>query len=255
MSTDCLKVSIADNIATVTIDRPPVNALDQTAMAEFTGVFGKLWDLNDVRVVILTNTGKIFCGGMDLKSFGGTAPRPGEAAEYFAIHRGFQNAIREFPKPLIAAVNGPAIGTGFSLAGGCDIMLASENAYFAMPEVVAGQPSGAAFMTRMFGQSKARRLFFTGDRIDAHEMYRLGLIEACVPSDQLMPEALKIARKIAKNDPAVMRATKQTCIIAAEVPYPVSKSLEYLVLGQSSQGEASQQAVRDLLASRSSKSR
>src|SRR5579871_1960250 len=85
MSNDCLKVSIADNIATVTIDRPPVNALDQKAMAEFTSVFGKLWDLNDVRVVILTNTGKIFCGGMDLKTFGGSAPKPGEAAEYFAI--------------------------------------------------------------------------------------------------------------------------------------------------------------------------
>src|SRR5258708_39361064 len=104
-------------------------------------------------------------------------------------------------------------------------MLASETAFFSMPEVAVGQPSGAAFITRLLGQSKGRRLFFTGDRIGALEMKALGAIEACVPPELLIGEAIKIASAIAKMDPAVMRAAKQTCLIAAEVPYPVSKSL------------------------------
>lgn len=252
MAERCLKVAIKDSIATVTLDRPKVNALDRAAMLDFVSVLGQMADLDEVRVVVLTAAGKIFSAGMDLKAFGSTAPQPGEAAEVYAAHRAFQNAVREFPKPIIAAVNGPAIGTGFSLAGGCDIMLASDTSYFSLPEVVAGTPSGAAFMTRMFSQSKARMLFFTGEKITAQEMLNLSLIEACVPSERLMPEALRIAAMIARNDPAVMRATKQSCIMAAEVPYPVSKTLEYLLCSQAIHSPSAQAAAATLMASRRS---
>ena len=232
MSQGWLEVSIDDWTAIVTFNRPPVNALDASVMQEFIRTFGELASRDDVRVAILTGGDKAFCAGVDMRLFENASPQPGDRAVLLSIHRAFFSSVREFAKPLIAAVNGPAVGAGFALAGNCDIMLAADDAFFSMPEVVVGQPSGAAFVTRMFSQSKGRRLFFTGEKISAREMMQLGLLEACVAREQLLCEATKIARAIAKNDPAVVRAAKQTCLMAAEVPYSVSKSLEYSVLEQ-----------------------
>ncbi len=227
MATDFLDIGVESGVATVVFGRPPVNAIDVDAMQQFTRVFGELAERADVRVVILTGEGKNFCAGVDRKLFDAPSSDVGDRARFLSVHRAFFVAIREFPKPLIAAVNGPAIGAGFALAGSCDIMLASETAFFSMPEVLVGQAAGAAFITNLLGQSKGRRLFFTGDKIEAAEMKALGAIEACVPPAQLMEEAMKIAAPIAKIDPRVMRAAKRNCLVAAEVPYLVAKALEY----------------------------
>jgi enoyl-CoA hydratase len=232
MPTEILDVRLEDYVAKVVFERPPVNALDVETMRLFISAFGELAERDDVRAVVLTGHGKTFCAGIDKLMFDVNTAHIGHRTRLLSIHRAFFVAMREFSKPLIAAINGPAVGAGFALAGSCDIMLASENAFFSMPEVLVGQPSGAAFITRLFGQSKARRLFFTGDRIEAAEMKALGAIEACVPPEQLMDEAMKIASAITRIDPMIMRAAKQTCLIAAETPYPVSKSLEYSLLEQ-----------------------
>jgi enoyl-CoA hydratase len=232
MPSDVLEIRVERFIASVVFGRPPVNALDVETMRRFIDAFGELAERDDVRVAVLTGRGRTFCAGMDKRVFDASTAKVGDRAKLLSVHRAFFAAIREFPKPLIAAVNGPAVGAGFALAGGCDIMLACETAFFAMPEVAVGQPSGAAFITGLFGQSKGRRLFFTGDRIWATEMKALGLIEASVPQKELMGEAMKIAASIAKQDPEILRAAKQTCLIAADAPYPISKSLEYSVLEQ-----------------------
>jgi enoyl-CoA hydratase len=232
MSTEVLDSMIEDGVARVVFRRPPVNALDVLAMEKFIAVFAELASRDNVRAVILTGEGRTFCAGIDKRLF-----EPGSAiyrdrASLLSTHRAFFVAIREFAKPVIAAVNGAAIGAGFALAGSCDIMVACDEAFFSMPEVLLGQPSGAAFITRLFGQSKARRLFFTGDRIGAADMKALGAIEACVPQEKLIDAAMEIAVAIARVDPAIMRSAKQTCLIAAEAPYSVAKSLEYSVLEQ-----------------------
>jgi enoyl-CoA hydratase len=232
MSANYLSVVVEGHVAQVTFDRAPVNALDVVAMQQFISTFGELGRRDDVRVVVLTGAGTTFCAGIDRRLFADETANSPDQATFLSAHRAFFVAVREFAKPTIAAVNGPAVGAGFALAGSCDIMVAADTAFFSLPEVAVGQTSGAAFVTRMFGQSKGRRLFFTGERIGAAEMYRLGLIEACAPAGQLMAEARKIADVIARHDPAVMRAAKQTCLIAAEVPYSVSKTFEYLTIDQ-----------------------
>lgn len=232
MAPEMLEVRVAGGVATAVFARPPVNALDVEAMEQITRGLGALAERADVRVVILTGQGKTFCAGVDRKLFDTPSPAVGERARFLSVHRAFFAAVREFPKPLIAAVNGPAIGAGFALAGSCDFMLASDTAFFSMPEVLLGQPAGAAFITGLLGQSKGRRLFFTGDRIDAAEMKAIGAVEACVPPHALMDEAMTIATAIAHIDPKVMRAAKQTCLIAADVAYPVAKALEYSVVDQ-----------------------
>jgi enoyl-CoA hydratase len=232
MAINYLSVTVEGHVAEVTFDRGPVNALNVTAMHQFISTFGELARRDDVRVVVLTGAGATFCAGIDRRLFTDETADSPDQATFLSVHRAFFVAVREFAKPTIAAVNGPAVGAGFALAGSCDIMVASDTAYFSMPEVAVGQPSGAAFVTRMFGQSKGRRLFFTGDRIGAPEMFRLGLVEACAPKDELMAEARRIADAIARNDLDVLRAAKQTCLIAAEVPYSVSKTLEYSTIDQ-----------------------
>jgi enoyl-CoA hydratase len=128
------------------------------------------------------------------------------------------NSISECAKPVIAAVNGPALGAGFALAASCDIILASDNAVFGMPEIDIGLMGGAAMLQQLFGRSRARRMFYTGWRVPADEMYRTGVIECSVPLEQLMPEAMKLATQIASKSPLGMRYAKQSMNTTMHMP-------------------------------------
>jgi enoyl-CoA hydratase len=167
-------------------------------------------DRDDVRVVILTATGKTFCAGADIKE---RALLTGEPGEYGALNRLVREmfySVMECSKPVIAAVNGPALGAGFALVLCCDILLASEDAIFAMPEVDVGLAGGVKFLQRHLTPSKARRLLLTGQRIPATELYRLGVLEECVPAASLMPTALALAREIAAKSPLAVRMIKES---------------------------------------------
>ena len=135
-------------------------------------VFDDLGDDDNVRSIVLTGAGKIFSAGADIKERGAIRDAKGEFTRSNRIVREFFYSIMECPKPVICAVNGPALGAGFSLVTVCDIALASENAVFGMPEVDVGMAGGTKFMLRFFGQSKARMLLYTGERIPASELYR-----------------------------------------------------------------------------------
>jgi enoyl-CoA hydratase len=119
---------------------------------------------------------------------------------------------------VIAAANGPALGAGLALILSCDIILASENAFFAMPEIDVGLAGGASFITQHLGRSFARSMYFTGRRIPAAEFYRRGVIEACLPRDQLLPAALDLAREIASKSPVAMREAKRAFNTVEEMP-------------------------------------
>jgi enoyl-CoA hydratase/carnithine racemase len=116
----------------------------------------------------------------------------------------------ECQKPVIAAVNGPALGAGLVLAASCDIMMASENANFGLPEIDVGLMGGARHAMEIFGRSLVRRMVLTGYRVPAAELYRLGVIEACTAPDDLMPSALQMAAEIAKKSAFAVRTAKRT---------------------------------------------
>lgn len=212
-----LKITVEDYIATVVMDRPPVNAQDTAFREEIMAAFDGFTDREDVRVVILTGVGKMFSAGADMKA----RPTSGDPGEYWAFNRYVRemfNSIHECAKPVICAVNGPALGAGFGLVAACDIILASDNAVFGMPEIDIGLMGGATMLQQFFGRSRARRMFFTGWRVPAEELYRTGVIECAVPLEQLMPEAMKIASQIASKSPLAMRYAKQSMNVTMHMP-------------------------------------
>lgn len=245
MVSEFLKVTIEDGVALVVIDRPPVNAMSNQLRRDVVELFGQLDERADVRAIVITGTPKIFCGGMDLKEHRAAQHGPGDKARSVHEHRTFHNALRECSKPIVAAISGPAVGTGVNIAAASDILIAAENAYMAMPEVGVGVPNGASALVRLFGQSRGRRMFFTGMRVSAQELYRTGVIEACVPSDQLIPEAMKIARELAAQDPDVIAAAKQVYNLAQEVPFAITKSMENAFSAQVGRTKAARGAPRE----------
>ncbi len=204
-----IRLEVADYIATVVMNRPPVNAQNAAFRTELTWVFDAISDRDDVRVAILTGTGDIFSAGADLKERPGLVKEPGDYHRHNRITRECFYAIKECAKPVIAAVNGPAAGAGYALMVFCDILVASDNAWVSMPEIDVGLSGGMRMLRELFPRSKARRMFFTGYRVSAQELYRLGIIEACVPRAQLMEEAMQIAREIAAKSPLAMGYAKE----------------------------------------------
>lgn len=207
MSQDSVHLEVSDHIALVRIDRPPVNALDRATRMRLISVFDQISEREDVRVAVLTGTGKYFCSGADLKD----RPAKDQPGDFLAHNRATRetgNAIRECAKPVIAAVNGPALGAGFGLMAACDIYLASEDATFAMPEINVGLAGGVSMLRNLVGRSYTRRLFFTGMKVPAAELYRRGVLDAVVPGEQLMDEAMAVAREIAGKSPVAMGYAK-----------------------------------------------
>lgn len=203
-----IHLEVSDHIAVVRLDKPPVNALARETRMRLIEAFDEVSERSDVRVAVLTGTGKFFCSGADLKD----RPDPEKPGDFLAHNRWTRetgNAIRECAKPVIAAVNGPALGAGFGLMAACDIFLAAEDATFAMPEINVGLAGGVSMLRTMFGRSYTRRMFFTGMRVSAAELYRRGVLDEVLPADQLMPAAMELARELASKSPLALAYAKQ----------------------------------------------
>lgn len=210
MSSDTVKFEVSDYVGVATLNRPPVNAVNAEMKDRLIEIFDSVTDREDVRVVVLTAQGSIFCAGADLKQ----RPDPKVPGQYWHHNRTTRevgNSIKECAKPVICAVNGTALGAGFGLMAACDIMMASENATFGMPEIDVGLAGGAAMIREMFSKSWTRRLMFTGDRIPASELYRQGIIDSIWPQDQLLNEATKMAARIASKSPLGIKYAKNSC--------------------------------------------
>jgi enoyl-CoA hydratase len=160
------------------------------------------------------------------------------------VAREYTNCIRECAIPVIAAVNGAALGAGFGLMAACDIMMASEDAVFGMPEIDVGLAGGAAMLTHLVGKSRGRRIIFTGDRVPAQEMYRLGVIEWCGPREALMDEAMKMARTIAAKSPMAMRLAKRAYNVCENMPQRDGYRFEQDITVQLSHTEDAKEAQR-----------
>lgn len=250
MKLEHFRLDVADGIATVIFDRPPVNAQSRQTREEFIRLFDSLSDRDDVRVVILTGTGDMFSAGADIKERVDLVQEPGDYLRHNRTVREFFYAARDCTRPVIAAVNGPALGAGFALALACDIVIASDNATFAMPEINVGLAGGAGFLMEHFGRSKTRAMYFTGRRVPAAELHRLGAIESCVPRAELMNTALELAREIASKSPLAVRQIKRTLNTIEEMPVRDAYRYEQSVTVELSHSEDAREAQRAFLEKR-----
>jgi enoyl-CoA hydratase len=250
MKLEYFRLDVADGIATVTFDRPPVNAQNRATREEFIALFDTLSDRDDVRVVILTGTGDMFSAGADIKERVDLVHEPGDYLRHNRTVREFFYAARDCTRPVIAAVNGPALGAGFGLALACDIVIASDNAFFAMPEINVGLAGGAGFLMEHFGRSKTRAMYFTGRRVPAAELHRLGAIESVVPRAELMKAALELAREIAAKSPLAVRHIKRTLNTIEEMPVRDAYRYEQSVTVELSHSEDAREAQKAFLEKR-----
>lgn len=208
-----------DGVAIITLNRPALfNSVSDGEMRdELVRALDMLADDETVRAVVLTANGTAFCAGGNVKSWaepGGvlsTPPYENVAGYRAGIHK-IPRAFERFPVPVVCAVNGAAIGAGCDIACMCDIRIASDKASFAVTFARMGLvpgDGGAWFLPRIVGQSKAREMLFTGDRMDADEALTCGLVSRVVAAEGLLKEALSLAQRIAANSSPAIRMTKQ----------------------------------------------
>lgn len=218
-----------DEIAHVTINRPQVmNALNQATIIELTEALADAREDSDVRGVILTGAGgKAFAAGADISEL--TKAKPIDAEEQARRGQQLTLLIETLGKPVIAAVNGLALGGGCELAMACSLRLATEDARFGQPEIKLGLIpgfGGTQRLARLIGKAQATQLILTGEAITAADAYRLGLINEIVPSDQLLARAEEILHRIGKNAPLAVRYALQAITEGLNVSVRAGMDLE-----------------------------
>jgi enoyl-CoA hydratase len=210
-------IETVGKVVTVTIDRPPVNALTLALYDQIADTFEAIGKRTDVHCAVLTGAGtRAFCAGLDLKEF--LAARPEEDPQRAAIVRRTFASVRHCAIPVIAAVNGPALGAGCVIASVCDIRIAASTATFGMPEINVGRCGGAAHMGRHVPPGLLRRMFFTGKPISADEAYRVGFVDEVVASERLHETAIALAATISEKAPLGLRLGKQAINEAEFLP-------------------------------------
>ncbi len=210
-------VEVRDYVAIVTINRPErANALSPAVFEAFVRYSQELANDERVRVMVLTGAGKAFCSGGDVKQWEQSGPSDREPSEsrrdiVETPTRGIL-PFRNFPRPVIAAVNGLAIGAGFALTLACDLRIAAESARFSGGFVKRGVAPGSGLswnLPRLIGTGRALEVLLTGDWVSAQEAERLGIVSRVAPDAQLMPVALELAGRIAANPPIAVELTKR----------------------------------------------
>ncbi len=212
MSFTQLQYEVRDRVAEITMTRAPVNALNHALVEDINAAYRKAKADPGVRAVILTSAfGNAFSAGMDLAMIrGGTGMDLRRFLEklYFEMH----DLQYRLGKPTIAALTGPARAAGVTLAVSCDVIIASETASLAYPEIDVGVIPAMHFvhLPRQIGRHKAFELLFSGRSISAAEAERRGLVNCVVPQDQVMAEARKLAREFAAKSPVVMQLARDS---------------------------------------------
>ncbi|MFQ5668603.1 MAG: enoyl-CoA hydratase family protein [Candidatus Binatia bacterium] len=192
-------------IAEVWLDHPPVNALPSDGWAQLARTVRALGEDDHVRVVVLWGSGRGFCAGVDVKELA----RDGRLIT--KVNRGCYDsfaAVYDCPVPVITAVHGFCLGGGIGLVGSSDIIIASADATFGLPEIDRGAMGAATHLMRMFPVQKVRRMFYTGQPITAAEAHRLGAVESVVKREEVLPVARALAENIAAKSPRAVRLAK-----------------------------------------------
>ncbi|AVQ84927.1 MULTISPECIES: enoyl-CoA hydratase/isomerase family protein [Variovorax] len=227
--------TVQDGVAIITLNRPEaMNSIDPESNEQLLAIWDQVSSDEEVRVVVLTGAGeRAFCTGADLKK---TMP-PADSAARQVFRAGTRHSnfgTLQTDKPVIAAINGYALGGGLELALLADIRICSDNAQFGLPEVRVGSIPGAGGTQRLIravGQSDAMWMLLTGERIDANEALRIGLVSKVVPLAALQETAINLARAMAANAPLAMTAAKRLAMTGRELPLAGGLELERQAFG------------------------
>ncbi len=255
MSYEYITTEKQGHILIVTMNRPEVyNAVNADMHQEMSDCWDAFAADQDLWVAVLTGAGdKAFSAGNDLKATASGGSKKTLAPTGFA---GLSSRF-DLEKPIIAAVNGFAMGGGFETALSCDIILASENAKFALPEVKVGffaSASGVQRLSRYIGRLAAQELMLTGRTIDAHEALKLGCCNEVLPADKLMPRAMELAEQLCSVSPSSVKATKRI-LNSMAVADGLPESLDYsrVVQGDLAQTEDFKEGVQAFVEKRKPK--
>ncbi len=224
-----IQVAQENMVAVVTVDRPErLNALNTQALQELLESFERLARDSSVRAIIVTGAGdRAFIAGADIAEMKDKGPS--EALAFARLGQAVCSAIEAAPQPVIAAINGYALGGGCEIALACDIRLASETAVLGQPEVTLGVPpgwGGTQRLPRVIGPGLARELIYTGRRVGAQEALRIGLVNAVYPPGELLERARALAADIARNAPVAVRLSKEAIRRGLDVDLETGLALE-----------------------------
>ena len=252
MTFENLKFDQDGNIAVVTIDRPKVNALNNHTLAELAACMASLKADDSVRAIILTGAGpKSFVAGADINELAVLSPVEGQAH----ARRGqlIFDAIEQLGKPVIAAINGFALGGGCELAMSCTMRIAADTATFGQPEINLGLIPGYAGsqrLPRLVGKGIAMEILLTGDMVGAQRAYEIGLVNRVVPAAELMSEARKLAQTLAAKAPIAVRFILDAVNQGLDAPFSVGELLETSLFGTIASSEDMREGTRAFLEKR-----
>ncbi|MBN4069971.1 MAG: crotonase [Alkaliphilus sp.] len=241
-----------ESIATITIDRPKaLNALNRDTLTELSLLLEEIKKDKEIRVVIITGNGKAFVAGADITEMMGMTAIEGH--EWSLFGQGVFNKIEELPQPVIAAVNGFALGGGCELAMACDIRIASEKAKFGQPEVSLGIIPGFAGtqrLPRLVGLGVAKELLYSGKMIDANEAYRIGLANKVVPVEDLLNEVNVLAKQIAKPATYAVQMCKKAVNTGMSTDLSTASKYESALFGQTFSSDDKKEGMEAFLQKR-----
>lgn len=245
--TSFVEVTSDGPVRTLTINRPDkLNALSQEVLGDLSAAIEAIEREDDVRAAVITGAGKAFVAGADIAAM--KDMDEAEARGFGAVGHGVFSTIEHLRFPVIAAVNGFALGGGCELALACDFIYASTKAKFGQPEVNLGIIpgfGGTQRLPRRVGSALARELIYTGKMIDAEEALRIGLVNAVFEPDQLVPAATQTAAEIASKGPLAVSAAKRLIREGVDVSLPQGNRLEQMAFGE---GFASEDQAEGMVA-------
>lgn len=226
---DFVKLELEGPIAVITIDRPKaLNALNRQVLTEFSDAIGQVAANRTTRALIVTGGGeKAFVAGADIAEMAGLSQA--ESAAFAELGHRVLESLEHLPIPVIAAVNGFALGGGTELALACDFIYASEKAKFGQPEVVLGVIpgfGGTQRLTRIVGRARAKEIIFTGDMIDANKAKEIGLALEVLPPGELMAHCRKVAGNIVKRGPLAVAQAKRVIDAGMDLALKDANALE-----------------------------
>lgn len=235
MGYENLLIEYQEHIAILKINRPKaLNALNSATLKELSQAFAQIAHDGNVRVVLLMGSGeKAFVAGADIAEMRELNTQ--QAQRFSQLGHGVMNQIENLPQPVIAVVNGFALGGGTELAMACDLRIASEKAKFGQPEVTLGLLAGfggTQRLPRLVGSGRASEILLTGDILDAQEAYRMGLVNRVYAQDDLMNQALILAQKISSRAPIGVQLTKSSIHKAQNIDIVSGQAYEAAVFGQ-----------------------
>jgi enoyl-CoA hydratase len=258
MSYEFLRYELFGQVARLVVDNPPANALNSQMMLELRDAFGQLDSRTDVLAVVMTGAGsRFFVGGADVGQLFSVVTE--EAGKDFSRQGQLvMEAIENCGRPVIAAINGLALGGGCELALACDIRIAAGSARFGQPEAGLGVIPGAGGtqrLPRLLGKGRAMEMMLTGDLVSAPEALRLGLVERVVPDDELMAAAQELACQFVSKSPEALRSIKTAVNQGLDASLEEGLRIERELFGRLCASEEKEERVRAFLDRRQSSSR